>query len=77
MLPRRTAAGRATLELEMLRSYCGATACHNSYVHSSGMGFLSAFAEERSDSKLFFSQVFGRQRYFFNADALGHLEEIQ
>ena len=65
------------LGLGILRSYCGATDCHNSYVHSNGMGCCGVFAEERSDSKLFFSQVFRRQRYFFNAHALGHLEEIQ
>ena len=65
----------------MLRNYCGATACHNSYVHLGEMSFCWAFQRSYSprqfDSKLFFSQVFGRQRYFFNADALGHLEEIQ
>ena len=31
----------------------------------------------RSDFKLFFSQVFRSQRYFFDPHALGHLEEIQ
>ena len=65
----------------MLRNYCGATACHNSTCIQMGWDFCERLQRSYSlrwfDSKLFLSQVFRRQWYFFNADALGHLEEIQ